>query len=97
MTSLQFRYDGYKRSERRPGVCFFPPRYNFYNYGADIPDQEKVEEKKVVEGENDFLELPEQVEVEKKQKKRQKKKQKKKRQKGMVAPLPRLVKYCLKI
>jgi hypothetical protein len=96
LTSLQFRYDGYKRSERRPGVCFFPPRYNFYNYGADIPDQEKVEEKKVVEGENDFLELPEQVEVEKETEKEAEKETEKKEAKGNGCPTAQISEILLK-
>jgi len=31
LTCLQFRYDGDKRSGRRPERCFFPPRYPLQN------------------------------------------------------------------
>lgn len=64
LTSLQFRYDGYKRPERRPEVCFFPSRYNFQNYGIYTSVKDTAKEKKVVEVENDSLEQKEQVEVE---------------------------------
>jgi hypothetical protein len=65
LTSLQFRYDGYKRPERRSEVCFFPPRYNFPGYGADMFEKDTAKVEKAVETEKDFLERKEQVEVEK--------------------------------
>lgn len=44
MTGLQFRYDGYKKPERRPEMCLFTPRYNFPYYGT-YPSEKDTEKK----------------------------------------------------
>lgn len=49
MTSLQFRYDGYKKPEQGRNMwgrnmCFFPPRYNYGGAEAMQPEEMQQEE-----------------------------------------------------
>ncbi|MGI6144442.1 MAG: hypothetical protein GX092_07030 [Clostridia bacterium] len=37
MACLQFRYDGYKRSNRNRGMCFFPQRFPYQNQCYCVP------------------------------------------------------------